>query len=1023
MVFDCIASRCDCSKLPSLAGPVIALFTLLVLGDACFSTETPTSEATIERQVEWSTSRVVGTPEPPRPYAAERVFPNLQFVNPVVVTQQPNLQRLFVVEQLGKIFSFPSDRDVLRPDLAVDVASIGGVTAVYGMEFHPRFADNRFVFICYVSPQRDPHGTSVSRFEVTELDPPRIDLATEQQIITWVSGGHNGGCLKFGHDRMLYISTGDATAPFPPDGLNTGQDNSDLLSAILRIDIDRAASGRAYSIPADNPFVALETERAEVWAYGFRNPWKMSFGPKGHLWVGDVGWELWEMIYRVKSGGNYGWSVMEGPQRVKPDDRIGPTPILPATAAHSHTEARSITGGMVYQGARLPELQHAYIYADYETGKIWALSMAGDEVTSIDEIADSTLRIVAFGEDYRGELFFAAHQGGGLYRLRRTTVDAGTPTFPQTLSATGIFRALSDLEPESGVYEYRLSVEPWMNGATAVRHVAVPGSASIDASSPLTWSFPAGTVLVKTLSMEMEVGNPASARRIETQLLHRGDDAEWRPYTYAWNENQTDARLVPASGEKVVLPIVDASSPHASTPRRFTWRFHNRTLCLICHNTFSHSVLGLNSRRLNRDVEPADHRINQLEYFQQVGLLQNAYETSPASVATLPDPIDSSVPVSLRARSYLHANCAHCHRRHSGGTSAVELPFETDLAKTHTVGVRPGLGAFGIDDAAIVSPGDPHRSTLFYRFVTSGAARMPRLGSSVVDLKGTELLHEWIRSLRPAVGDGNSAPKGAEADNVASESRGKALMKERDELTKILRQASEDERQRVIARLLATTSDALRLVLLIDTGVVEATIADEIVQRGLEAESAYVRALFERFLPEEAQVDRLGESFEMEEVLSLIGDVDRGAKLFRGEGAARCGDCHKVHGSGQDVGPDLTEISKKYSARELLESIVDPSKKIEPAYVSYVLITTGGTVVTGLLLERNDKRVVLKESNGEVVEVVATDVQALSPQQVSLMPEMLLRDMTAQQAADLLAFLLATTNTGVQSAAPDAGGR
>jgi hypothetical protein len=199
---------------------------------------------------------------------------------------------------------------------------------------------------------------------VTDTDPPRVDPASEEIIITWLAGGHNGGCLAFGPDGYLYISTGDATPPSPPDGLDAGQDMSRLLSGILRIDVDRRDGDRPYSIPPDNPFVTLEGARPEKWAYGFRNPWKISFDrTTGDLWCGDVGWELWELVHRIERGGNYGWSIMEGPQPVKVEGRRGPTPILPPTIALPHSEAASVTGGYVYRGKKFPALAGAYVSA------------------------------------------------------------------------------------------------------------------------------------------------------------------------------------------------------------------------------------------------------------------------------------------------------------------------------------------------------------------------------------------------------------------------------------------------------------------------------------------------------------------------------------------------------------------------------------------------------------------------------------------------------------------------------------
>ena len=196
----------------------------------------------------------------------------------------------------------------------------------------------------------------------------------------------------------------------------TGQDISDLLSSILRIDVDRVENGKNYAVPRDNPFVKTAGARPEVWAYGFRNPWKMSFDPKsGDLWVGDVGWEMWEYLFRVESGGNYGWSLFEGRQPVRPNDKRGPTPVLPPTVDHDHTEARSITGGRFYYGNRLKDLHGAYIYGDYVTGKFWGVRHDGKKVTWQKHLADSSLQVIDFCEGAKGEgdgeLYILEHGG------------------------------------------------------------------------------------------------------------------------------------------------------------------------------------------------------------------------------------------------------------------------------------------------------------------------------------------------------------------------------------------------------------------------------------------------------------------------------------------------------------------------------------------------------------------------------------------------------------------------------------
>src|SRR6266508_4211859 len=232
----------------------------------------------IDKRIPWTTSRITGSPDPPHPYRIERVFPKLRFNNPLLLARAPGLDRFFVGEQAGKIYSFRNDPKCDKADLFFDLTTelhswdknkVRGIEALYGLAFHPQFAKNRYCYVCYVvasknSGEQLPEGSRVSRFRVTDTNPPRIDPKSEKILITWLGGGHNGGDLHFGNDGFLYISTGDGTSPNPPDALDTGQDISDLLSSILRIDVDRQDKGRAYAVPPDNPFVKTPKARPEV---------------------------------------------------------------------------------------------------------------------------------------------------------------------------------------------------------------------------------------------------------------------------------------------------------------------------------------------------------------------------------------------------------------------------------------------------------------------------------------------------------------------------------------------------------------------------------------------------------------------------------------------------------------------------------------------------------------------------------------------------------------------------------------
>ncbi|MEX2286396.1 MAG: PQQ-dependent sugar dehydrogenase [Planctomycetaceae bacterium] len=983
----------------------------------------------LNKREPWITSRIVGSPDPSSPFKVERVFQNLGFVNPVELVRVPASKRLLVAELGGNILTFPNRSDVASADLAMNLRDVHpDLTAIYGFAFHPRFAENHYCYIAYVIGSGIADGSRVARFKVTSLDPPRIDPASEEIIITWLSGGHNGACLQFGNDGFLYISTGDGAGPFPPDSLNAGQDVSNLLCAILRIDVDKPDADKKYSIPKDNPFVDLAGARGEKWAYGFRNPWKMSVDhATGALWVGDVGWELWEMIYRVEKGGNYGWSIMEGPQPVHEERKRGPTPILPPTAAHSHIESRSITGGYVYHGNRLADLRDAYIYGDYETGKIWGLRHDGKKVTWQQELADTTVHIVCFGVDAQDELYIVDYgERAALYRLIPNPARTENRQFPTRLSETGLFRSVKDHDPQPGVLPYRINAEPWSDHAVAERFVALP---AITAEQPPTapaesaqapsgavpmaclppkasgvgasdlvstqicnekgvWTFPNNAVLAKTISIETERGNPKSLRRLETQILHYDVDV-WRPYTYIWNDEQNDAVLADATGTERTIDIIDPEAPGGR--RRQTWRFASRTECLLCHNAYDGgSVCGFNTIQLNRDCEYGDVVDNQLHAFSHVGVFTQPLD---ANIPRLTNPHDATANVGDRARSYLHANCSHCHRSGGGGTALINLRYDSDIAATRLLGTRPTQGTFGLHGAEIVAASDRCRSVLFYRMAKLGRGRMPHLGSSLVDEAGLRLMGDWIESLTaPATAAANSA--------IAAREHRQRLLAEL-----CAGKHTPGERQPLIGQLLSSTSGALMLVTAIDEATLPREIRDEVVRAGAAHADVQVRDLFERFVPESQRVQRLGNVIKPEQLLSIAGDVARGRQTFFNTSGIVCKNCHRIGKEGKQVGPELTEVGKKNDRAKLLESMLEPSKVIDPKFAAWVVETKDGLVHTGLLVERTDKAVVLKDADDKTLRIANDNVETLVPQSKSLMPELLLRDMTAQQVADLLAFL------------------
>ena len=954
----------------------------------------------IAPRASWTGSRLAGSPEPPAPYIVERIYPELEFKEPVIFTHLPSSERVFVVERAGKIFTFvPSknltDASTATPtlDLAIDLAAdIKGIQAIYGLTFDPDFADNQFCYICYIRAANDDNGTVVSRFVMSTDDPPRIDAASEKQLIHWKSGGHNGGCLKFGPDGKLYITTGDGASPNPPDGLATGQGVDDLLSCLLRIDVHPADDTIPYAVPADNPFVDRPGARPEIWAFGFRNPWKLSINERnGELWIGDVGWELYEMVYLVKRGGNYGWSVMEGPQPVRGEIQPGPGPILPPIAHHHHVESKSITGGHVYRGKRLKSLTGAYIYGDYVTGKIWGLRNRGDEVTWHKELAHSSLAVIAFGQDRQSNLYLLDY-AGGIYRLVENPDKEQNNNFPRRLSETGLFASVRAQQPAEGVVPFTVASPHWADHASASYLVGVPGSDPIELRKDVL-SFPEGTVLAKTLSIRTDRTRSESSRAIETQLLvYQG--GEWDAFSYAWNDDQTDAELVPAEGSQRDLQIKDPAIPGGS--ENYSWRFHSRAECLTCHNTRHGQLIGFLVPQLNHSIgKQQSASISQLDTMRQNGLIrwiehQEAAADKKPSSADLPslvDHRDDSEDLTARARSYLFTNCAHCHMPGGGGTATIDLRHSVTQELTKTVGAKPSQGNFLLQDARIIAPGDPHGSVLLYRIAKTGSGHMPHIGPRLVDSASVNLIRNWIASMQP---------------QGATE-----LINRRRQEQQLSRQfvdssASEQKRRQLAESLLATPSGALSL----SVALQGERIDPDLVQQIVKDRPLHISDLFDRYLLESQRTKRLGELINPAEILDQKGNIQRGRQLFVQEVTVQCRNCHQLAGAGKQVGRDLSDVGLRLTREQILESILYPSRKIEPAYSSYIVETIDGRVLTGLLKLKTDQQVVLVTVDAKEVSIPADEVALLVRQPKSLMPDLLLRELTAQQVADLLAFLV-----------------
>jgi glucose/arabinose dehydrogenase len=353
------------------------------------------------------------------PFVATEVFSALQFQHPLFLAAAPgDAQHVFVVTQSGVIYVFDNDPEVTTANVFLDldarVTDVGGEMGVLGLAFDPDYASNGFLYVNYNPNFDDTHPlrTNISRFHVSS-DPLAADPASETVLLSYEQpfGNHKGGWLDFGPDGKLYIAAGDGGSAGDPNG--NAQNLGTVLGKILRINKDG-------TIPADNPFAAMgPSARGEIWAYGFRNPYRASFDGNV-LWVADVGQDTREEIDIVQEGGNYGWRKFEGTHVYNADDPDPGNTLFPIYE-YGHEEGRcSVIGGYVYRGAQLNELAGTYLFGDLCTGEIWGLAHV-DWNLSISVLMDVPGLLTSFGRDAQGELYATTFDsdGGKIYKIVR----------------------------------------------------------------------------------------------------------------------------------------------------------------------------------------------------------------------------------------------------------------------------------------------------------------------------------------------------------------------------------------------------------------------------------------------------------------------------------------------------------------------------------------------------------------------------------------------------------------------------
>ena len=947
---------------------------------AVFSPPILAEETSSERAHPWTTSRVKGSPDPPLPYKTQAVFTQVELDKPTDISWLPTAQKWVANHAGNKVVTFSNDHKNAVAQPLMDLSKISGesVQVGYATKFHFDLENQPWCFLTYTTKRQLPDGHRLARLKVVDPSVPTFDPESLTELARWKSHGHVGSSMQFGPDGMLYVSVGDGQPPYPPDGDGTGQDLSDLRASILRINVDNPTDDQPYQIPPDNPFVDRPNTRGEIWAYGFRNPWKIAFAPNSDdLLVADVGWESREMIYRVRRGQNYGWSIMEGSQPIKPGEEPA-IAITPPLFEHSHLDSRSITGGYVWQSDRIPELKGAYIYGDWMTGKVWGLRFDGDKVTWQEELVDTPHRVICFMLDESGEVFIVGYDGT-ILQLQPNNVAASDAPFPTKLSETGLFADTLRQMPAEGVVEYEVSAHRWADGTHSRQWIALPNSTQLKLFKRFDWmtgesagrfDFPNDTVAVKTVSYFADAQEPSSERHLETQLLHKYGD-EWRAYNYVWNDEQTDAVLQADEATERKLLIKDREADGGQ--RSQVWRHASRSECLLCHLWSAGTVQGFWPPQLDLEYEGK----SQLAQLASLGLF--AEDVQPKE--TVVSPSDQTASLEARARSYLGMNCSTCHRNLGGGTSIFTFDITVPLDESKYVDAVPSQGSFGINDARVVAPGDPNRSVILYRLLKSGRGHMPQFGSNVIDRDGVQLIHDWIASM----------------ETKASKTHAIAGV---------------DVADANLETMLSTIEGAMSLSMACGNGSLNDQMRTKVVAVGANHSHTPVRDLFEHYLPEDQRVERLGPTIDKTALLAVEGSAKSGKKLFETAADVNCRNCHRIGSVGQSVGPNLSGIGTLQTPAELLGSIVRPSDKIDPKYRAKQVLTEDGNVITGVVVKETSEVVHIADASGKVHEINADGIEMIRSVAKSAMPDQLLSGMTPQNAADLLAFLSSQRKIG-----------
>ncbi len=734
------------------------------------------------------------TPQPAGgAWVLENAFPNLDFIGPIHMAQEPGGNRIMVAEHDGRIWTFSNNSEATEKEIFLNLRERDQVfrqaeAGLLNFAFHPDYGvENFYVYVLYVFNDTSSQSRydRLSRFEVPVKN-GIIDPESEEVLIHQFdrNSNHNGGGLAFDTSGYLYISLGDE------GGANNLYENAQSIEdrffgGVLRIDVDQDSSRSHpirrqpkrldsldqsftanYFIPNDNPWISEDSAfLEEFYAIGLRNPHRMTIDPETNEgWIGDVGQGRREEINLLFKGANYQWSYKEGEldsRGAKPDSLslIGVEKEPYYFYGHQGND-NCVIGGYVYHGQRHPSLEGKYFFADNGSKKIRILHQSQDsvwaeELLTANQIGSSFKGIVSFALDDQGEIYVlvmngSGGRGGKIYRLAREM--GAIPDPPLWLSQTGAFKNTENLVPSDFLIPYEPRHSFWSDGAIKKRWMAIPNNGTYDSAEEKIdnrlkdeWNFPKGSVFIKHFEMPLHENSSQITRRLETRFLVHGEDDHYYGFTYKWEPDGKDARLL-LDGLDETYSVID----RLGNPQNQTWHYPSRDECLSCHQAAVGTVLGASTFQLNESINyPLTGRTsNQLVTLSHLGMLSQAISTEELpNLSRIERKEDFQVPLDLRARSYLDVNCSSCHSSQTGLRSEFDTRFFLPLDSTNMINgllVEEGTGS----ENRLIVPGDTAKSMIYQRMKSlEEGYSMPPTSKNRVDKSGLELIANWILSM------------------------------------------------------------------------------------------------------------------------------------------------------------------------------------------------------------------------------------------------------------------------------------